>query len=132
MNTMFALAPSPSGIPEWVAQLAAAALAVSFPSGPKVNTAPSAAVESTTRPRQDRTRYRRRMFSSSVAHLFRRRIDRLPVILHADDGPTFCGCLVERLVELADMGAAIISPLAVPIGMMDDAHEGGACARRGP
>src|SRR5262245_30094270 len=60
------------------------------------------------------------------------RIDLLPVALHVHDGPALRGRLVQGLVESPDGGLAIVRPLALGVGVADQAHEPGAVAGRGP
>src|SRR5262245_61547926 len=54
--------------------------------------------------------------------------DLLPVALHVDHGPAPGVRLGERLVELADRRGLVVRPLALRVGVMDEADE----ARPGP
>src|SRR4029079_18900442 len=58
--------------------------------------------------------------------------DRLPIVLHVDHGPAFGRRLVERLVELADVGLAVVGIFAHRVGVMHQPHEAQALAERGP
>src|SRR4030067_45811 len=49
--------------------------------------------------------------------------DRFPVVLHVYHGPAFCRTLVERLVELAHVGSAVIGIFPRRVGVMHEAHE---------
>src|SRR5438128_878103 len=51
------------------------------------------------------------------------RVDTPPVVLHADDGPAAGGGLVEGFVQAADEGVAVVGPLALRVGVVDQAHE---------
>ncbi len=57
--------------------------------------------------------------------------DLVPVVLHAHDCPAFRGRGVERLVELADGGIAVVSPLPYGIGVVNKKgqSERGFCLR---
>src|SRR5256885_586588 len=48
-----------------------------------------------------------------------------PVVLHVDDRPAGGAGGIERLVEMADLGIAVVGPLANPIGVMHDETEAG-------
>src|SRR4030095_11504913 len=55
-------------------------------------------------------------------------VDLLPVALHVYDGPALRVRLVERLVEPADRGLAIVRPLPRCVGVADQPHESGTVA----
>jgi hypothetical protein len=55
-------------------------------------------------------------------------IDRLPVVFHARNGPASGFCFVEALVELADVGLAVIGSFALGSGVMDGEAESWAAA----
>src|SRR5262245_44284965 len=59
-------------------------------------------------------------------------VDRLPVLLHVHDRPALLRRLVERLVQAADGGLAVVRPLPLRVGVVDDAHEPRAVSRGGP
>src|SRR5881392_766959 len=58
--------------------------------------------------------------------------DLVPFALHIDDGPAFGDCIVPGLVELADLGVAVVRVLARRIGVVDEAHEARPVACGGP
>src|SRR5262245_57052898 len=49
------------------------------------------------------------------------RKDCFPVLLHAHNGPTSCFGFIERLVEAADGGLAVVGPFTLGVGVMDQA-----------
>src|SRR5438874_12725529 len=49
--------------------------------------------------------------------------NRFPVVFHADHGPTFGDGFVPCFIEFADERFAIVSPLALGVGMMHKTHE---------
>src|SRR5436190_18547127 len=51
-----------------------------------------------------------------------------PIVLHADDGPTFGVGFIERLAEFADGRFAIVGPLAFGVGVMNESHKARAAA----
>ena len=59
-------------------------------------------------------------------------IDDLPVVLHVYDCPAFRVRLVEGLVEVTDGGRAIVGPLALCVGVVDEEREPRADARGRP
>ena len=60
------------------------------------------------------------LFRSSVVGLVLRREDRLPIIFHVDDNPTFGVRLVERFIEAAHGGLAIVGILARGVCVVDE------------
>ena len=60
------------------------------------------------------------------------RVDLLPILLRADDGPPTLWTFIQPLFELADVGFAIVGKLTFTIVMMDQKSEAGAFAARGP
>src|SRR3989304_4453005 len=58
--------------------------------------------------------------------------DRFPVVLHVYHGPAVGRRLVERLVELAHVGIAVIGIFPRRVGVMPEAHEAEALAERRP
>lgn len=59
------------------------------------------------------------------------RVDLLPILLHADDGPPTLWTFIQPLFELADVGFAIVGKLTFTIVMMDQKSEAGAFTARG-
>jgi hypothetical protein len=55
-----------------------------------------------------------------------------PIVLHARDRPTFRLRFVETLVELADLGLAVVGPIALGVGVVYVEAESRAAARSGP
>src|ERR1700674_1430927 len=62
----------------------------------------------------------------------RRGEDGLPIVLHVNHGPAFGSRLVERLVELADIGVPVIGVFAHRVGMMHEPHEAEVLADSSP
>src|ERR1700674_3969181 len=62
----------------------------------------------------------------------RRGEDGLPIVLHVNHGPAFGSRLVERLVELADIGVPVIGLFAHRVGMMHEPHEAEVLADSSP
>src|SRR6185503_15127474 len=60
------------------------------------------------------------------------RVDDLPVALHVHDDPLLRRRLVERLVQLPNVGLTVIAPLARGVRVVDEAHQARAGAGRGP
>src|SRR5688572_19015693 len=48
---------------------------------------------------------------------------RLPIVLHVDDGPPPLRGFVQRPVELPDVRVAVVGPLALGVGVLDDHRE---------
>ncbi len=59
-------------------------------------------------------------------------VDRPPVVVHVDDGPSPFGGLIERPVEPADVRLAVVRPLAVGVGVVDDEPEPSSRPGGGP
>src|SRR4029450_2005459 len=58
--------------------------------------------------------------------------DHGPVVLHAHDRPAFGRGFIEGFVEFADVGFAVVGPLAVSVGVVDDEAEARTAARGRP
>src|SRR6185436_21101112 len=56
----------------------------------------------------------------------------VPVVLHVDNGPAHRLGGVERLVEAANGGMAVIGPFPLGVGVVHDKGEAGAAASLGP
>src|SRR5437016_2681222 len=57
--------------------------------------------------------------------LFLEWVNDLPIVLHVYNGPAFRRGLVERLVEMADGGLAVVGPFTLGIGVVHDECEAG-------
>src|SRR5690349_3502751 len=75
------------------------------------------------------TRVTSMMARPSIGARLRAGEDALPVVLHVDHRPLVCRRGIQRLVELADVGFAVVGVFAFRVGVMHDQAEARASAR---
>src|ERR1700709_975071 len=68
---------------------------------------------------------------TKTASLAPERKDRFPVVLHVDDGPALGFRCIQRLVEFADRGGAIVSPFSLGVGVVHEESEANAAVSLG-
>src|SRR5688572_19816962 len=72
-------------------------------------------------------------FSFAVGSVFGLEgIDALPVALHVDHEPALGSSRSQRLIQLADARAAVVSPFASGVGVMHQPQQAGAAPSRRP
>jgi len=79
-----------------------------------------------------RLRYRPASWRLGLLGVSQGRVNRFPIALHVGDGPVTLLSLVESFIKTSDVRIAVVGPLSIRVGVMDEQAESTAFTGSGP